>query len=120
RPCARGHPLHAVRLRRAAVLLARLRPAGGLLLALDLRQLPAVPHLRGQPGAGAPGMPGAVSATVAASRKHRGARSKAGAPEPEMRTATGPAWALFAHRRAQRGTTLATGAVVGFEHVGRS
>jgi aminopeptidase-like protein len=48
--CLSQRQLEALRLRRAAVLLAGLRPAGGMPDAHPARTVPAVPHLGRQPG----------------------------------------------------------------------
>src|SRR6056297_1312644 len=69
-----GHAsVYAHGVRRAAILLAGIRPAAGLLDALASRRIPRIPHLGGQPGPGAAGAAGRVAANGASDdRRARG------------------------------------------------
>lgn len=82
--------VHSVRLRRAAVLLTRVRSRRGLAQPDPVRRLPRVPHLGGQPGLRLPGRDGGHARRLPRGVRRPRRQPAVRQPQPLRRTAAGP------------------------------
>src|SRR5439155_600717 len=114
----RRHGLHSVRLRRAPVLLAGIRPRRGLSVAHALCPLPRVPHLGRQPRLRATRRAGGfVRGLPRHVRRARGQRSLR-EPAPEGRAPIGAARSVRVDRREVAGAGRRARLAVGAQPVG--
>ncbi len=94
--------VHSVRLRRAAVLLARVRSRRGLAQPYPVRRLPRVSHLGGQPGLRLPGRDGGHPRRLPRGVRRPRPQPAVRQPQSLRRTTAGPTGVVRRARRPQR------------------